>query len=108
MKFAFFSKPQHKTFNHIPIYYDEREERIKEMEEKAKEGTGEKKGSDYHASIKGSMRRYQQNHTSTANFASSEKKRSNIRIIVILSILFLLAYLLWQHTDTFIEAFLKG
>lgn len=107
MKLSLFRKTQHKTFNHIPIYYNESEERIKEMEENARVEQGEKKTSDYHETLKGSMRRYSHQHQSGVHFAQSEKRRSNIRIAVILIILFLMAYLLWNYTDTFIEAFIK-
>lgn len=106
MKFSIFKRSHHKTFNHIPIYYNEGEERIKEIEENAKVDLGEKKKSDYHDTMKGSMRRFQHNHISATSFANKEKKRSNVRIIVILGILFLMAYLLWTHTDTFVEAFI--
>lgn len=107
MKFSLFKRTQHKTFNHIPIYYDEAQERIKEIEENAKVDMGEKKSTDYHDTMKGSMRRFQHNHQSATNFANNEKKRSNLRIIVILAILFFMAYLLWNYTDTFVEAFMK-
>ena len=107
MKFSLFRKTPHQRFNHIPIYYNEAEERLKELEENAKVDMGEKKSTDYHDTMKGSMRRFQHNHQSASTFARNEKKRSNVRIIVILSILFLMAYLLWTYTDTFVEAFIK-
>ena len=107
MKLSLFRKTQHKRFNHIPIYYNESEERIKEMEENARVELGEKKTSDYHETLKGSMRRYSHQHQSGVHFAHAEKRRSNIRIAVILIILFLMAYLLLNYTDTFIEAFIK-
>lgn len=107
MKLALFRKTQHKKFNHIPIYYSESEERIKEMEENARVEQGVKKQSDYHETLKGSMRKFSHQHQSGVHFAQSEKRRSNIRIVIILLILFLVAYLLWNHTDTFVEAFIK-
>lgn len=107
MKFSLFRRTQHKTFNHIPIYYDEAAERRKEMERNANPEAGEKKTTDYHDTMKGSMRRFQHNHQSATSFANNEKKRSNVRIVIILSILFLVAYLLWTYTDTFVEAFIK-
>ena len=106
MKFAIFRRTHNKKFHHIPIYYNEADELIKEMEENANVDKGIKKSTDYHETIKGSMRRFQHNHISAASFAKNEKKRSNMRIIVILAILFSLAYLLWTHTDTFVEAFI--
>jgi len=115
MKFSLFKRTQHKTFHHIPIYYNEKEERIKEMERQAQielaEEEAKKKGEDpgnYRERIKGSMRRYEHQHQSTVHFSNHQKRRSNLRVIVILSILFLVAYLLWTHTETFVQAFMKG
>lgn len=107
MKFSIFKRTKHKTFTHIPIYYNEKEEHIKDLEKQALAEMDEDKNRDYHETMKGSMRKFQHNHQSAVNFASNEKKRSNVRIIVILSILFLMAYLLWNYTDTFVEAFMK-
>lgn len=107
MRFSLFKRVQHKTFTHIPIYYDEKKERLKEMEESARAEQGEKRSTDYHDRMKGSMRRYQHNHRSAAHFVHMEKRRSALRVIVILAILFSVAYLLWKHTETFVEAFLK-
>lgn len=110
MKFSLFRKTSHKTFQHIPIYYDKDEERRKELERNAKIdlGQGDKKAGDYHVTLKGSMRRFEHQHQSAVNFSRNEKKRSNVRIVVILAILFLMVYLLWNYTDTFVEAFIKG
>lgn len=107
MKLSLFKRTQHKQFHHIPIFYNEKEERIKEMEEKAKAELNKNEPKDYHKTMKGSMRRFEHNHQSAVNFANLQKKRSNVRIIVILTILFMVAYLLWNYTDTFIEAFMK-
>jgi hypothetical protein len=107
MRFSLFRKTAHQTFTHIPIYYDEGEERIKNAEDNAKVERGEKRDSNYKDTIKGSMRRFAHQHQSAAAFARNEKKRSNVRIVVILSILFAVAYLLLAHTETFIEAFMK-
>lgn len=108
MKFSLFKRAQHKKFHHVPIYYDERKEKLKDIEDRAKAELGQETDSTYQDRIKGSMRRYETNHRTMASMADKEKKRSNIRIIVILGILFLVAYLLWTHTDTFIEAFIKS
>ena len=34
MKISLFRLPQHRTFNHVPIYYDEEEERRKELKKR--------------------------------------------------------------------------
>lgn len=114
MKLSLFKRTQHKTFHHIPIYYDEKAERMKEMERQAKvelaEEQTDSQGEDtrnYRERLKGSMRRFEHQHQSTVHFASNQKRRSNLRIIVIMSILFLVAYLLWTHTETFVQAFMK-
>ena len=107
MKFSIFKRTQHKTFTHIPIYYNEKEEHIKDLEEEARVEKSEEKSTDYHETMKGSMRKFEHNHQSAVNFSSNQRKRSNVRIIVILSILFIMAYLLLNYTDTFIEVFVK-
>lgn len=110
MKFSLFRRTSHKTFSHIPIYYDEVDETRKDRERKAQIdlGKGDKKTTDYHVTMKGSMRKYDHQHQSAAHFTSSQKKQSNLRIVIILAILFLMAYLLWNYTDTIFEVFLKG
>lgn len=110
MKFSLSRRTAHKTFSHIPIYYNEADERQKEREKNANIdlGKGDKKPSDYHTTMKGSMRKYSHQHQSAAHFASMQKKQSNIRVIIILVILLFAGYLLWEYTDTFIEIFLKG
>lgn len=114
MKFSLFKRTQHKTFQHIPIYYNEKEERIREMERQAQlelQQERKQKGEDdgnYRDRIKGSMRRFEHQHQSAVHFASNQKKRSNLRIIIIISILLLVAYLLWNYTETFVQAFMRG
>ena len=113
MKFSLFRRTQHKTFNHIPIYYNEKEDRIKEMERQAQiemqEQKGQKPADDagYRDRIKGSMRRYDHQHQSAVHFASNQRKKSNLRVFFLIVILLMVAYLLWTHTDTFIQAFLS-
>ncbi len=115
MKLSLFKRTQHKTFNHIPIYYNEKEERIKEMERQAQIELQQEQGKSnnnsegsYRDRIKGSMRRYEHQHQSAVHFASNQKRRSNLRIIIIISILFLVAYLLWNYTETFVQAFMRN
>lgn len=104
-----FKRTAHQRFNHIPIYYDPEKERLEELEANAQVELGIKKEkkTDYHQTMKGSMHRYAHQHRSATTFANNEKKKSNIRIVVILSFLFVVAYLLLKHTETFVEAFLK-
>lgn len=107
MRFSIFRRTPNQRFNHIPIYYDPNKERLEELEANAKVDLGVKKKTDYHETMKGSMHRYAHQHRSATTFANNEKKKSNIRIVVILSILFGVAYLLLKHTETFVEAFMK-
>ncbi len=107
MKLSLFRKTQHKTFYHIPIYYNESEEKIKKIEKNAKTEIDKPKEKNYDETIKGSMHKYDHQHRSGVHFAKSEKKRSNIRIVIILTILFMVAYLLWNYTETFVQAFIE-
>ncbi|MCK4661898.1 MAG: hypothetical protein KAT68_03455 [Bacteroidales bacterium] len=84
----FFKIPKHRQFNYIPRYYDERKEAMEERLKRAKRENGE--GNDkepYKPNIRGQMRGYFKKNI-------KEKKQSNIRLLVILLVLFLISYYL--------------
>ncbi|MDG5799492.1 hypothetical protein QA597_03855 [Marinilabiliaceae bacterium ANBcel2] len=95
MRISFMRTPRHRKFHHAPIYYDkakeeraERERKIREelgiiSEEDKKRGPGER--------IRGKMR---QRIKSGFEVNRSEKKKSNIRLIIILMALMILFYYL--------------
>jgi hypothetical protein len=82
----FFRLAKPKTFNYKPVFYDEREEKLKERIEKIKRDMGEEKTEDYKPQIvRGSMRGYLK-RSRTAN------RYSSLRLILIFAILLAIAY----------------
>ncbi|MBE9468351.1 MAG: hypothetical protein IMY72_08550 [Bacteroidetes bacterium] len=89
---GFFRLPKHEKFKYNPIYYNEekvaQEQRIKRIKKELElEGEeGEKKAVSI-SNIKGQFHR-------GSRLNSSEKRKSNLRVFVILIILIVLFYLL--------------
>ena len=82
----FFRLAKPKTFNYIPVFYDEREEKLKERVEKVKREMGKEKTKDYKPQIvRGTMRGYLKK-SRTAN------RYSSLRLIVIFALLLAIAY----------------
>ncbi|MBK8806829.1 MAG: hypothetical protein IPO21_09345 [Bacteroidales bacterium] len=81
----FFKQKKHKTFSFTPRYYDEVKERQKKLlEEIEKERNGTTK-TTYNSQIKGAFR-------AENSKTSKVKRKSNVRLVVILAVLILLAY----------------
>jgi hypothetical protein len=110
MKFSFIKIPRHRVFNHDPIYYDEVKERQKEREKKAKEELGmlseEEQEKGYAARIRGSFKgtKIKPHYEVTRSI----RRKSNLRLILILIILILLAqYLVKSGEEWYLEFFAK-
>ena len=85
---SFFGKYKHKKFNYIPRYYDPQKEDLEERIRSIEREMGVKEGEAYRPTIrKGQMGNYFNRKT------RKSQKRSNIRLIVILLVLFFIAYL---------------
>lgn len=85
---GFFGKYKHKKFNYIPRYYDPQKEDLEERIRNIERKMGVKEGEAYRPTIrKGQMTNYFNWKT------RKSQKRSNIRLIVILLVLFFIAYL---------------
>ncbi|MFP4526252.1 MAG: hypothetical protein ACLFNL_07680 [Bacteroidales bacterium] len=90
MGLKFFHIPRAREYGYKPIFYDERKEELErrkraiDQEQAMEERMGKEA---YIANIKGQMRGYMR-------MARKERKKYNIRVAVILAILFFLAYLL--------------
>jgi len=112
MKFSFIKIPRHRVFDHQPIYYDEIKERQEEREKKIREELGLKSEAengdrDYAARIHAGFR---SGHKIKPHYevTRSIKKKSNIRLIVILVILILLAqYLVKSGQEWYMQLFAK-
>jgi len=90
MGLKFFHIPRAKEYGYKPIFYDERKEELEKRKKIIDQELAleEKMGSEaYVANIKGQMRGYMRE-------ATRQKKKSNVRVAIILSILFLIAYLI--------------
>jgi hypothetical protein len=93
MRFTFLKVARHRTFHHEPIYYDEAKEKREERERQAKEELGllteEEKNSGFADRIRGGFNRRIKPHYEVSR---QVKRRSNIRLIIILLALMALAY----------------
>jgi hypothetical protein len=84
----FFKLAKPKSFNYVPVFYDEREEKLKERIEKAADELGieQKPTGDYKPRLaRGTMRSYLKKAKKTDRYSS-------IRLIVIIAILLIIAY----------------
>ena len=84
----FFRLPKHKQFNYKPLYYDP----VKEAREERKKNIGRElgiiDGDKYSGRItRGSMRDYFKRETKA-------RRQSNFRLVIIVMVLFFIAYLL--------------
>ena len=84
----FFKLPKPKQFNYQPLYYDP----VKEAKEERKKKIGRELGvieGDSHSGriTRGSMREYFRRETKA-------RRQSNIRLVIIIIVLFFVAYLL--------------
>jgi len=111
MKFSFIKIPRHRVFDHQPIYYDEVKEKQAERERKIREELGLKSekenDKDYAARIRAGFR---SGHKIKPHYevTRSIKRKSNIRLIIILVILILLAqYLVKSGEEWYIQFFAK-
>ncbi|MEA2041089.1 MAG: hypothetical protein U9N85_00865 [Bacteroidota bacterium] len=78
-----FKQSPHNIFNYQPLYYDKKKEKRDELKKKA---------SDSASKIEGSFK-------SRIGHTADKKKSSNIRILVILGFIGLIAYYLLIHKD---------
>ncbi len=106
MKITFFKLPQHRVFNHIPIYYDEVKDAQKEREARIKEelGLNEKDSQSDHSMIESRIRgKMKQRHEPMFNVVRKEKAKSNRRILLIVLVLLAIAYYLLKSSTEWIE-----
>lgn len=101
MKFRFIKTPNNRKFNHQPIYYDEAKEQRIERERRIREEMGlppsgvegEEDNTSYKDRIRGSMR-----PKIRGGFEDGQRERrtSNMRLVIILTILAALFYYLFH------------
>ncbi|MBE9511542.1 MAG: hypothetical protein IMY71_11745 [Bacteroidetes bacterium] len=89
---SFFKINKHKEFNFIPRYYDEKKKNLEERIRSIEREMGVKEGEAYRPTIrKGQMSSYFRGGKRKAH------KQSNIRLIIILLVLFFISYLLFFY-----------
>ncbi len=92
MQIRFIRLPGHRVFNFSPRYYNEQKEQLEERIKKVKLNMGIKEeGEKYVPMIKGQMKSYFKSNV-------KEKKQSNLRLAVILIVLFFIAYWLFYSS----------
>jgi len=89
---SFFKINKHKEFNFIPRYYDQQKEKLEKRIKSIEQEMGAKEGEAYRPTIrKGQMSNYFNRKKGKA------QKQSNIRLIIILLVLFLISYFLFFY-----------
>ncbi|MFO8001583.1 MAG: hypothetical protein R6U46_10085 [Marinilabilia sp.] len=95
MRFTFIKIPRHRKFQYDPIYYnpekEEREARERRLRKEMGMSVEEQSGRGHVERIRGGMRR---RIKSQFEVTRTERKKSNIRLIIILVILIALFYYL--------------
>jgi len=82
----FFKLAKPKSFNYIPVFYDEREEELKERVGKVAKDMGIEQPEEYKPKlIRGTMR-------SSLKKSKKTDRYSSVRVIIIIAVLLLIAY----------------
>jgi len=104
-KFTFVKTPKPRQFYHRPIYWDPQEEERKERVDRVRKELGERNDMEpYKSSIKrGSFRRGRWDEPSETSDMHSERRRSNIRLLVIIVVLLALAAMLYFTSGVYLS-----
>ena len=95
MKFTFVKTASHRTFHHQPIYFDDKEDERVDRARRIKNELGieqEEDGRTTEERVRGRMRRKIQTHFEVTR---KEKRKSNLRLAIILIGLVMLFYYLF-------------
>ncbi len=97
MKFHFLSKTnQHKRFRYQSMYYDERKERLELKKKEYAQLNNEALSAEERRSV---LRGNLQQSWSRQKAAQSQRKTSNIRILILIGIMLSLGYLIFNGVD---------
>ncbi|TLX72168.1 hypothetical protein E9993_19075 [Labilibacter sediminis] len=102
MKFTFIKTARHRTFYHQPIYYDEQKDEREDRARRIKSELGLEQEEDNRTTeekIRGRMRRKIQTHFEVSR---KEKRKSNLRLAIILIGLVILFYYLFMTSAEWI------
>ena len=104
MKITFLRLQKPQRFNHVPIYYDERKEELDAIVRKAETEMGIKQDAGtFKPKLRGMMRR--KNSKTAVDITSSERLKSNVRLVVIIGVLLFIAYMLLNSSGEYINMF---
>ena len=95
-RIRFMKVNRHKRFNFKPRYYDERKDRIKRLKETYSEDS---KSTPEEQQLQ--LRERIQSSWNTSKSYSNKAKAANLRLIIILAALILVAYLILGNVDMF-------
>ncbi|MCT4561711.1 MAG: hypothetical protein N4A41_10070 [Crocinitomicaceae bacterium] len=97
MKLRFLTKaPIHKRFDYIPMYYDERKERL---ELKKKEYARMKDETLSASDRKDILRRNMQATWVRSKNATAQRKQANFRVLILIALILILGYFLLNGVD---------
>ncbi|WP_075590359.1 hypothetical protein [Labilibacter marinus] len=100
MKFTFIKTAGHRTFSHTPIYYDEAKEERAARAREIKSDLGIEQEEDERSTedrVRGKMKRKIAGHFDVVR---KEKKRSNLRLVLILiGLMYLFYHLLMSSAE---------
>ena len=104
-KFTFVKTPKPRAFYHRPIYWNPEEEERKERLERVRKDLGERdENQPYKASIKrGSFRRGRWEQPDETPDMHTERRRSNVRLFVIVLVLLALAAVLYLTNSAYLS-----
>lgn len=104
-KFTFVKTPKPRAFYHRPIYWNPEEEERKERLERVRKDLGERDENEpYKASIKrGSFRRGRWEQPDETPDMHTERRRSNVRLFVIILVLLALAAVLYLTSNAYLS-----
>lgn len=109
MRFIFTKVARHRVFQHDPIYFDPKKEERQERERRIKEELGllseEEKETGYADRIRGGMRR---RIKSNYEVSRSTRRRSNLRLIVILIVLMVIGLYLAKSGLEWFNSYVAG
>lgn len=101
VSFGFGKKPKHRKFDYLPRYYDEDKERLEQTLNSYKgEARNEQK---VKARISSGLR---QRYRGNDEYRRSSNKKSNLRIVYILIVLFFISYMILSSSG--IQRFIEG
>ena len=104
-KFTFVKTPKPRAFYHRPIYWNPEEGERKERLERVRKDLGERDENEpYKASIKrGSFRRGRWEQPDETPDMHTERRRSNVRLFVIVLVLLALAAVLYLTSSAYLS-----